>query len=249
MTARLLVERKEYSVEACILDKDGTVLGFDHWVEVMQMRARRLGRTLQLHPQHRQALQRFVTQDGQDNTTTPMAVTTLPRDQAEAAVSEYLQHLAGVPPAQARAAVHETFAEVDRVFPFAKHLRPTPGAERFLQQAREFGVRTALVTHDGRAAAQRHIEALGWSDLVHTIIGVDDMETRKPDPSGVLLACRMLDVDPGRCLMSGDTVADVGAGRAAGCRPVVGLLSGTGTPAELVDADHIVPDLTALSFL
>jgi len=248
MTALLQVEQKTYPVEACLLDKDGTVLSSHHWVEVMRMRASHLARALGLDAEQHQALLCFVTQEAHESPSASVAITALPRDQAEAAVAGYLQQLAGVSPGQAWAAVHETFARVDEVFPFAEHLRPTPGAESFLREVWGIGLKTALVTHDSQAAARRHIEALGWTDLVHTIVGVDDMENRKPNPDGVLLACRALGVPPSRCLMSGDTAADIGAGRAAGCRPIIGLLSGMGDAAELAGADHIVPDLTALSF-
>ncbi len=42
----------------------------------------------------------------------------------------------------------------------------------------------------------------------------------KPDPESVLAACRILDVDPVTCVMVGDFLFDIEAGKNAGCRTV-----------------------------
>ncbi|MCX6645347.1 MAG: HAD family hydrolase [bacterium] len=42
----------------------------------------------------------------------------------------------------------------------------------------------------------------------------------KPDPGSVLAACRILEVDPVDCVMVGDYLFDIEAGKNAGCRTV-----------------------------
>ncbi len=237
-----------YEVEACILDKDGTLLGFDHWLEVMRMRGEYLGRALLLSRDQLDALLRFVGIDRKDRAASAEDITTLPRSEAEEAVAGHLHRVTHIPLERAKDAVESAFVEVDKLFPFHRYLRPTPGASDFLQQARRAHLKVALVTHDARSAAERHLWALGWADLVQVIVGIEDMLTLKPSPDGIFEACRRLDVDPEHSLMVGDTPADVGAGRAAGCRPVVGLLTGLGSAVDLAHADHVVADLTAFSF-
>ncbi len=249
MAPLLSVDGQKYPVEACLLDKDGTLLGFDHWLEVMRMRAERLAQALSLSRLQLDALLSFVGLDVAGGRAGTEGITALPRSEAERAVAEYLQSVEHIARARASEAVRTAFADVDTVFPFDRHIRAALGAEEFLRRARQVGVKTAVVTHDGRSAAEHHLRALGWMGLVDVVVGVEDMGALKPAPDGPLKACELLGVDPACSLMAGDTSADVGAGRAAGCRPVIGLLSGLGSSAELADADHVVDDLAALSFL
>jgi len=69
----------------------------------------------------------------------------------------------------------------------------------------------------------------------------------KPFPDPLLWAAGRLGVPPERCLMVGDTVVDIRAGKAAGAQ-TVGVLCGFGTERELrrAGADLILPDTSAL---
>ncbi len=247
MAPLLNVDGRTYPLEACILDKDGTLLGFDHWLEVMRMRAELLAGALSLSRSQLDTLLRFVGLDG-GGRSGEVRITVLPRSEAEEAVAEYVHSWTGTTMTRVREKVRAVFARVDELFPFERYVRATPGAEEFLRGARQLGVKIAVVTHDGRAAAERHLQALSWLELVDVVIGVEDMKALKPAPDGVLKACELLRTAPGRSLMAGDTPADVGAGLVAGCRPVIGLLTGLGESTELSAAHHVVDDLTALSF-
>ncbi len=248
MPALLVVEGKRYPVEGCLLDKDGTLLRFDHWFQVMALRAQKLAAALCLVPAQRQALLSIMGLDDSGQASGAHGIIALPRNRAEQAVVDYLRRECRLDAQAAGVLVLRTFAEVDDEFPFSEHLRPTPGASSFLHAARHMGVKTAVVTHDGRAAAEQHLGALGWDSIVDAVLGIEDIRCPKPSPEGVFDACRRLGIAPDRALMAGDTWVDVGAGRGAGCRPVVGVLTGLGDVAQLAEADHIVPDLTSLSF-
>lgn len=248
MPACLVVQGKRYPVEGCLLDKDGTLLRFDHWVKVMALRAEKLAGALSLVPAQRQALYGFMGVDGNGNARGTHGIIPMPRSQAEQAIVGYLSQEALMGGREAERLVRRTFAEVDDEFPFSEHLRPTPGAEAFLRAAREAGVKIAVITHDGRSAAEHHFRALGWDDLVDAVLGIEDIPCPKPSPESALNACRILGIEPARTVMAGDMWVDVGAGRGAGCRPVIGLLTGLGDAVELSEADHVVPDLTSLSF-
>ena len=69
---------------------------------------------------------------------------------------------------------------------------------------------------------------------------------RKPAPGMFLRAARELDLDLGRSFSVGDSLRDVVAGRAAGCRD--GILVATGKPlpeAESLREWHVVADFRA----
>lgn len=72
---------------------------------------------------------------------------------------------------------------------------------------------------------------------------------RKPSPEMILRGIDEFGLDPGSSVLIGDTVSDMGAGRAAGVRTVL-VLTGLGRPSRaeaearnLVDV--VVPDLAA----
>ena len=70
----------------------------------------------------------------------------------------------------------------------------------------------------------------------------------KPHPAPILWAARQMDIPPEHCLMVGDTVVDIVAGKAAGAQ-TVGVLSGFGEEDELrqAGADLILPSVAALA--
>lgn len=117
---------------------------------------------------------------------------------------------------------------------YLEHISPLPGAEALLQWLRANAIPAAIVTSKSQSRAEAQLEKLGWSDLVHTIIGKIPGRPEKPDPTPVLLACEALRVDPATVVMVGDGVADMKAARRAGSTPL-GLCDGF-SAEELNDA-------------
>ncbi|MBC7092563.1 HAD family hydrolase [Candidatus Bipolaricaulota bacterium] len=248
MSVRFSAAGRRFSGSGFLFDKDGTLLAFDHWLEVMRERAQRLAVRLDLTGPETEALLRFMGLDPARPGVTNQGIIPLPRCDAEAATAHYLSEACGGGLEEARALVERVFREVDEEFPFERYIRPTPGADAILRAIRRYGGRTAVVTHDTASAARRHLAALGWTDLVDAVIGVDVCAVRKPAPEPVLAACRALGILPEQGVMVGDTVGDLLAGREAGCRLTVGVLTGLGYPEELAPvADLVLPDLTALT--
>lgn len=83
--------------------------------------------------------------------------------------------------------------------------------------------------------------SLGLREHFCVLVGRDTTWRIKPHPQPVLHAAHVLGIDPGRCLMVGDTTVDVLAGRRAGAW-TCGVLCGYGERAELerAQADMIV---------
>lgn len=117
-----------------------------------------------------------------------------------------------------------------------------PGTKAFLDSLP--ADRWAVVTSATRRLAEARLDAVGI--LPKTMVTADDITRGKPDPEPYLLAARELGVDPAHCVVFEDAPAGLAAGRAAGMTTVA--LTTTHQAHEL-DADLVVPDLSALSVL
>ncbi|MDG9718252.1 HAD family hydrolase [Streptomyces sp. DH24] len=123
------------------------------------------------------------------------------------------------------------------------------GGVRLLPGTRDFlaalpADRWAVVTSATRRLAEARLAAVGI--LPKTLVAADDVTHGKPDPEPYLLAARSLGVDPAGCVVFEDAPAGLRAGRAAGMTTVA---LATTHPAHELDADLVVPDLSALSAL
>lgn len=90
----------------------------------------------------------------------------------------------------------------------------------------------AVVTTRSHTHAEIFLSQQGLTDLIQVIVGREDTWRIKPHPSPVRHAAEQLDVPVERCLMVGDTTADIWAARSAGARSV-GVLCGFGEKDEL----------------
>ncbi len=100
-----------------------------------------------------------------------------------------------------------------------------PGVKPMLAELCSCGVKLGIVTQkvrlfeiDGHSAgALKELEELGISNLFSVIVGFEDVSHYKPDPDSINLALSRLGVRPSKTLVVGDSTADIGAARAAGC--------------------------------
>jgi len=102
--------------------------------------------------------------------------------------------------------------------------------------------RWAIVTSGVRPLAEARIRAAGLP-VPKVLVTADDVARGKPDPEPFLLAATMLGAPPARCVVLEDAPAGLAAAHAAGMRSV-GVT--TTYPAEELDADLIIQDLSAL---
>jgi len=144
-----------------------------------------------------------------------------------AATAERLAERAGEFRARAEHAVEEI--EVTA----ASTARVIPGAREALEALRGRGIGVALITRNCRAAARIVLEGL---DCYDALLTRDDVPNVKPDPDHVLRSLARVGGHPERAAMVGDHVFDLQAGRAAGVRLCVGVLTGNSTEASLREA-------------
>ena len=127
--------------------------------------------------------------------------------------------------------------------------RPMLHAGATLSACAGAGLKLAVVTNKPEALATRIVAHFDFVRHVGVIVGGDSCATRKPDPEMLLLACRNLDTDAHRCVMIGDSVADIAAAKAAGMGSIAVRGGYTRVPAEELGADAVAADLGEVSEL
>ncbi|KAK2164068.1 hypothetical protein LSH36_69g04005 [Paralvinella palmiformis] len=113
------------------------------------------------------------------------------------------------------------------------------------QTLRSLGIKVAVCTADSRHGTEQFLREHGAIDYVDMIVCGDDKDSvPKPDATNALRICEMLEADPERAVMVGDTSADMLMGRAAKLGATVAVLTGVGDVTHLApDADYVVPSI------
>lgn len=103
--------------------------------------------------------------------------------------------------------------------------RAFAGVDAMLERLAGRGIAMGVVTNKISRFAEPVIAHAGWTACFGCVITGDQVARPKPDPEGVLEACRRLGASPQQTLYVGDDRRDVSAGRAAG---VVTVIAGWG---------------------
>lgn len=93
----------------------------------------------------------------------------------------------------------------------------------------------SIISARGQRNSLRFLEQYQLTDYFTCIATAHTCNHTKPYPDPVLWAARQMTVSPANCLMIGDTVVDIKAGKAAGAQ-TVGVLCGFGQVDELQSA-------------
>lgn len=133
---------------------------------------------------------------------------------------------------------------------YADHLtvetQPMPDALATVASYRAAGVQTAVVTNKPEAFSRAILAALGFGDHIAIVVGGDSCPTRKPEPGMLFHAAEQAAVPVGRCLMVGDSPADIDAARAAGILSVAVRGGYTNVPADDLGASVVIDRLGEL---
>ncbi|HKF37796.1 MAG TPA: HAD family hydrolase [Ktedonobacteraceae bacterium] len=136
---------------------------------------------------------------------------------------------------------------------YGRHLAPIPGAEETFAFLRGRGIKVATDTGFDATIGGLIMERLDWPGrLIDLAIFSSDVAQGRPAPYMIFRAMERLGVlDVRQVMKVGDSPADLEEGCNAGCGEVIGVLSGSGTPAMLGPYRHSrllesVADLPAL---
>jgi phosphoglycolate phosphatase len=121
------------------------------------------------------------------------------------------------------------------------------GAAGTLDRLRTAGWKVAVATGKSRRGFETIMRMHDWADLFDSVHCSDD-GPGKPHPAMLLEAMRVLQAEPGRTIMVGDTAHDMRMAKAAGCY-AQGVSWGFHTAAEVMEggADDVVDDFAALN--
>lgn len=124
---------------------------------------------------------------------------------------------------------------------------PFSDAVATLQALRDRGFKLACVTNKPARFTEPLLAGLALTGHLDLVLSGDSLARKKPDPLPLLHVARSFGIAPARLLMVGDSPADTGAARAAGC-PVFCVPYGyRGRLAvQDLDCDAIVPTLSDL---
>ncbi|MEM7268471.1 MAG: HAD family hydrolase [Pseudomonadota bacterium] len=129
----------------------------------------------------------------------------------------------------------------------ADDLAPAPGLKQCIAWLQAQGVKLGVATHDGEDAARANLKTLGVFEAFDFIAGYDSGHGHKPGPGMPQAFAAHIGAAIEEVVMVGDSVHDLGAGNAAGCRYSVGVLTGPATEAELGPlADIVLPSIADL---
>ena len=123
-------------------------------------------------------------------------------------------------------------------------ITPLPGAAEWVRTLRGEGWGQAIASSAPRLNVEVMHRALGFSGLIETLVGAEDVKAGKPDPEVFLEAARRLGVPPERCVVVEDAEAGIEAARRGGMRSV-GVGSGAVGAADVVvdTLDHLPADI------
>lgn len=142
-------------------------------------------------------------------------------------------------PAAEVAAAH---AELERLEPVDLHdVAALPASAELLAALPQD--RWAAVTSGPRELMRARLQAAGLP-VPEVLVAAEDVTIGKPHPQGYQQAADALGYPAHACLVIEDSPAGIAAGRAAGAG-VLGVA--TSHPAEVLDADSVITDLTGCS--
>jgi putative hydrolase of the HAD superfamily len=113
------------------------------------------------------------------------------------------------------------------------------GIARWLDEARDLGIRLAVASSSHRDWVVDHLDRVGYLDRFELLACGDEVGTVKPDPAVYLLALERLGVPAERAMAFEDTVHGVAAAKAAGLR-CVAIPHPHADPAAFTAAERVL---------
>jgi phosphonatase-like hydrolase len=139
-------------------------------------------------------------------------------------------------------AIHEDFvARSVRFYREDPSVYEVEGAGRTFARLQAAGIKVALNTGFNRAITDVILDRLGWrrSPLVDATITSDEVARGRPHPDMIRALMAKFGIEDSSSVAKvGDTPADLGEGRAAGCGMVVGVTGGTHSAEQLEPHPH-----------
>lgn len=241
---------RQAEVRAVVFDKDCTLVdSLAYWPRLAERRIELLREIAGLPAERAPLLYKALGLAYPERTLIPRGPLVLgPRRDTQLAVAAAL-YLHGMPWDTARDLVREAFVRADDAMEAERgYPEAFPAAAPLLKKLRAAGIQIGVATNDESARTHKALERAGLLDLVDTVACGDEVAQPKPDPELMLLACGRLGVEPSETAAVGDSLPDLGMGRAAGAALIVGVTTGGLGREELQrEADVVIETLDEIT--
>ena len=226
------------AIRGILFDKDGTLLDFNAtWSPVIQQAAMAIAG-------HDPALARVLLAEGGFD---PESQTTAPDSLLAAANTvEIAEAWAELLQRPDRAFMVE---ELDRIFQEGGVLNAVPVTELgpLFHALKGRGLALGLATSDSEVAAESTLRRFELMPHVDFVAGYDSGHGYKPEPGMFLAFYAACGLPPSEVAMVGDNSHDLKMGKAAGAGALIGVLTGSGTEAQLrLLTEHILGSIVEL---
>lgn len=95
-------------------------------------------------------------------------------------------------------------------------VREFEGVYETVEALKNQGFHIGVVTTKFRNTVNEGLKLARLDPFFQTVVTLDDVEKAKPDPEPIRLALRLLEAEPERTIMVGDSIFDIQAGKNAG---------------------------------
>jgi len=123
---------------------------------------------------------------------------------------------------------------------------PFPNTHKTLKKLKDAGIKTAAITTRSTRTSIQTLATSGIADCFDVILSREDVEMPKPHPEALLKALKLLEIQPEKAVMVGDTEADILAGKSAGTKTVGVSYGFHGLKIAEVNPDFIIDDIIDL---
>jgi pyrophosphatase PpaX len=139
-------------------------------------------------------------------------------------------------------------AETHRAFQAAHtHLvKLFPDTLQVLDELKRRDMKIAAITTRSNRSSIRSLEVTGIAKYFDMVISAEDVQNHKPNPEPLFKALKFLRVEPQDAVMTGDTGADIMAGKNAGTKTVAALYGFGGETLIELNPDYLIQNLGSL---
>jgi len=246
--ALIIAGEQQFDVTCVVLDKDGTLIDFDHtWG---QRTADWIYAQVAKVPDNDSLAEIFAKAIGYDwyqkrmLPNGPLAVVTGVKLVTLAAGILYQQ---GLPWHHAESIAIETIQSTMGA-PFEPaDIQPIGDITGAISRMRQANILVAVLTGDDRGPTEETLSLLGIRDQVAMIVCGDDPLPEKPDPAALKLIGSSLGISTSQMLMVGDTINDMLTGQNAAVAGCIGIAGSIGDSDELAfHADVVLTSIDQL---
>lgn len=149
-------------------------------------------------------------------------------------IRRFLETIGETAPDELIASLHRRKNEVYAALVADKQVQLRPGVARLIDEARQAGLKLAIVTTTSRVnieALIAHILPAGAIDWFDTLVTGEDVQVTKPDPEAYTIAVARLGVPASACIAVEDSRNGLLAAQAAGIATLV-------TPSFYMSHEH-----------